>query len=171
MGGFIHPTRWDRIIRNLERSEATYKFCVFFGVKPTQAQHTEAENKNIHIIHYHRQMDIYEEDKISLTNWTIRQLNTYMGVITITANSIVSNRLFSRIRSIIDRFLGLCKFKAGVKGKICYSVAEFSYKENEGRLDIRLSSDDAKVCFESYGKRLEKLNIQHRILRRCKRNN
>jgi hypothetical protein len=68
-GGYIHPKRWKSIINNLVSSGARYKMLVCFGATPTKEQTDEAERFNVVIIHRNRQMDIYEEDKVSLANW------------------------------------------------------------------------------------------------------
>jgi hypothetical protein len=77
-GGFIHPERWNRIVRNLRG--CGIKFLFAFGVKPTKVQYAKAEKEHIHIIHFPRRMDVFDEDKPSIVNWLKRKIIDVLSV-------------------------------------------------------------------------------------------
>jgi len=143
-GGYIHPSRWDSIEYNLEVSEASYKFLVCFGVNPSKVQYKKAENKNINIIHYNRQMTLEDEDKISLLNWLHRQIGSVLGVIT---NS-VSDRLLSLMSRLEPIFMALCNLKNGISGKRLLQKSVVSFVRSvfvHKRVDSRLAKNRLTV--------------------------
>lgn len=94
-GGYIHPKRWDRIIRNLVESKADYKMLFAFGVNLTKAQHEEAEKLNIHIIH-RKFIDVFDEDKVSIINWCRRVIYSILFNVKQIPSKVIN--VFSRVK-------------------------------------------------------------------------
>jgi hypothetical protein len=136
-GGYIHPARWNSIVRKLS-GNADINILFAFGVKPTLAQYAEAKANNIYIIHYPRQLGItkhkFDDDRVSMKNWLKREISNVIsigGVITVDTlytkqscndtssySSCPSSSCSTGFKSVFSGFIG--KFRlllSGFKGK------------------------------------------------------
>jgi hypothetical protein len=79
-GGYIHPIRWKKIMRNLVGSNAQLKLLFCFGVKPTTEQYEHAKLLGIHIIHISHYMANYRKHNVRQVIAELHRvllLNTY----------------------------------------------------------------------------------------------
>ena len=114
-GGYPYPERWSSTISKLD---ADINILIAYGVKPTSQQYLEAEAKNIHIIHYPKQLNADNFDKPSIVNWfklQIQNILSAMGVITV--NTIIDNSVNQSSYLILEVFLilNLVVFLAGLR--------------------------------------------------------
>ena len=167
-GGYIHPKRWKSITRKLSRNH-NVNILFSFGVEPTSEQYAEAKASNIHVIHYPKQLDVFDEDKISMINWLKRQVLkvlTDSGVITnrysIDNSSNVSSYIDSRtvLNSKFNGFASWFKaFIGRIKGEKAESIEnsldslqvnnEGMDKKQVGTKSVELATDIADLLADN----------------------
>ena len=140
-GGYPHPKRWRSTINQLN---GQINILFSFGVKPTSQQYNEAKSKHIHIIHYPKQLDIFDDEKPSTINWLknrILEVLSLEGVITnnTSIDSSVNQVSYSYSRSVLE--LKSNGFASWFKALVCKFKGKQAKSVDKGQDSPQVNND------------------------------